>query len=746
MKSVILASAIKLFAMKKIYLLMIFVAGSLFIAHAQSIGDYRSAASGNWSDAATWERFNGAAWVAAPSAPVSSDGVISIINGHTITINSAVTADQILVNSGGILTQTSDLNLDNGAGNDLTVNGTWNCSGTVITLGGPGNAIVGATGIVNFTMPGFLSIGAAITSSGTMNWQDGALFFNSAGATVTNNGTMNISGNNPCQNNPGPGTFINTGTVTKTSAGTTLFTITAFSNSGTINVNTGAIDCNNDFTNTGTLSFNTGSWMQSQGTFNNNTGSVLSGTGSFTLGSNAMLNIIANMVFPSMLIFATSGIISGAGNLTINNDFTFGGTIGGAGTLTVNASSTWNNGSLDRALIIPATRTLTLATPGTKQIGANITINGIINWQDGSLSFTVAATLTNNGAMNISGDGTFQDNPGPGTFINNGMVTKSSMGTTIFAMNTMTNSSGAFIGGLGEMNITAPVFNSNGSIRPGLSPGLLTINTAQPLSAGSTLSIEMLNGSGAGTGHDQLIRNGDITLAGTLTVTETGTVPNGTYTIINLTTGTVSGSFANTNLPSGYTLQINASNVQVVKGPPLPLNLLSFTAQKTVDNKVNLQWVTAEEQNVSHFEVQRSGEGMNYTRIAVMQVLNSFTGGTYHYRDEFPLPKANYYRLRIVDLDASFEFSPVRKVSVVKGGLSVTLYPNPATDFVLVDFSSTEKNIRLNIFDMGGKLVLSKTVNNDLLIKISVQSLGAGVYSLQVSDGIQKAAGIFVKQ
>jgi hypothetical protein len=256
----------------------------------------------------------------------------------------------------------------------------------------------------------------------------------------------------------------------------------------------------------------------------------------------------------------------------------------------------------------------------------------------------------------------------------------------------------------------------------------------------------MLNGSGAGTGHDQLIRNGDITLAGTLTVTETGTVPIGTYTIISLTSGNISGSFATTNLPSGYTLQVNASGVQAVKSLPLPLMLLSFTAQKTADNKVNLQWVTAEEQNVSHFEVQRSGDGMNYTRIAVVQALNSSAGGTYHYRDEFPLPKANYYRLRIVDLDASFEFSPVRKVSVDKVGLSVTLYPNPATDFVLVDFSSTEKNIRLNIFDMGGKLVLLKKVNNDLLIKIPVQSLSSGVYSLQVSDGIQRAAGIFIKQ
>jgi hypothetical protein len=732
--------------MKKLFTLLYTIAGWLITTNAQSAGDYRSAATGNWSEAANWERFNGAAWVAAPSAPASSDGVISILSGHTITINSTVTADQVVVNSGGILTQASDLNLDNGAGNDLTVNGTWNCSGAVITLGGPGNATVGATGIVNFTMPGFLSIGASVTNNGAMNWQDGALFFNSAGATLTNAGTMNISGNNPCQNNPGPGTFINTGTITKISTGTTLITISTFSSSGTINVNGGTIDCGNNYTNTGTLAFNGGNWIQNIDTFYHNTGSVINGTGNFTIGSNGALDLNINQAFPSTLVFASTGTIGGAGNLTINNDFTFGGIISGAGTLTINASSTWNNGSLDRTLIIPATRTLTLATGGNKLIGAAITNNGAINWQDGSLSFTVAATVTNNGVMNISGDGAFQDNPGPGTFINNGTVTKSSAGTTIFAMTTMTNSNGAAINGLGTLDITAATLNSNGFIQPGLSPGLLTINTAQPLSAGSTLSIEMLNGSGAGTGHDQLIRNGDITLAGTLTVTETGAVPIGTYTIINLSTGTVSGSFATTNLPSGYTLQVNASNVQVVKSPPLPLHLLSFTAQKTGDNKVNLQWVTAEEQNVSHFEVQRSLNGISYTRIGTVQALNNPAGGAYRYRDERPPGKANYYRLRMIDIDSNFEISPVRKVVVDKENYSLTIYPNPATDNIQIDFSSGENSILVNIFDMGGKLVLSKTVNNDLLIKISVQSLGAGIYSLQVSDGIQKVAGIFVKQ
>ncbi|MGQ0738145.1 MAG: T9SS type A sorting domain-containing protein [Bacteroidota bacterium] len=732
--------------MKKIYSLLFELTGLILAANAQTAGDYRSAATGNWSDAANWERFNGAAWVAAPSAPASSDGVISILSGHTITINSTVTADQVVVNTGSVLDQQSDLNLDNGAGNDLTVNGIWNVSGVVPSLSGPGNAMVGATGIVNFTMPAFLSMGASVTSSGTMNWQDGALFFNAAAATMTNSGTMNISGNNPFQNNPGPGTFINTGTITKTSTGTTMITLSTFSNSGTINVNGGTIDCGDNFTNTGTVAFNGGNWLQSQGIFNHNAASIINGTGHFSISSNAALNLNINQTFPSTLVFTSTGTISGAGNLTINNDFTFGGTIGGSGTLTINASSTWNDGSLDRALIIPATRTLTLTTGSNKSIGASITNNGTISWQDGALSITVAATVTNNGAMNISGNGTFQNSPGPGTFINNGIMTKNSAGTTIFAMTTMTNSSGATINGLGTIEINGTTINSNGFIAPGLSPGLLTIDNNQPLSANSTLSIEMLNGSGAGTGHDQLIRNGDITLAGMLTVTETGSVPPGTYTIINLLSGTVSGSFATTNLPSNYTLQVNASSVAVVKSSPLPLHFISFTAQKTTDNKVKLHWVTADEQNVSHFEVQRSADGVNYVRIAVVQALNSPNGGTYHYRDESPLTRANHYRLLIVDTDASFQLSPVRRISIDKLNYSLSVYPNPAKDFIQVDFSSNEKKIRVRIFDAAGRLMLSKLLNNELLITIPVQSLSAGTYYLHVSDGIQEAKQVFVKQ
>ena len=82
-------------------------------------------------------------------------------------------------------------------------------------------------------------------------------------------------------------------------------------------------------------------------------------------------------------------------------------------------------------------------------------------------------------------------------------------------------------------------------------------------SANSTLSIEISGNGGAGqpTGHDQLQRGSNLTLIGTLTVVETGTVPDGDYTIISLSAETITGTFSSTNLPANYSVIYNSNNV-----------------------------------------------------------------------------------------------------------------------------------------------------------------------------------------
>ena len=68
----------------------------------QSPGDYRSAASGNWSDAASWETYVSGNWVPATTTPTSADGAITIQSGHTVTVTADITEDSVFV-SGGLV-------------------------------------------------------------------------------------------------------------------------------------------------------------------------------------------------------------------------------------------------------------------------------------------------------------------------------------------------------------------------------------------------------------------------------------------------------------------------------------------------------------------------------------------------------------------------------------------------------------------------------------------------------------------
>ncbi|NVO20891.1 MAG: T9SS type A sorting domain-containing protein [Bacteroidetes bacterium] len=92
---------------------------------------YRSAQSGFWNVPATWDvsTNNGLTWATASQSPTDADGTITIRNGHTVTVNTALGVDELTVEAGGTLVNVPNndgfINLKNGAGTDLTVNGTW---------------------------------------------------------------------------------------------------------------------------------------------------------------------------------------------------------------------------------------------------------------------------------------------------------------------------------------------------------------------------------------------------------------------------------------------------------------------------------------------------------------------------------------------------------------------------------------------------------------------------------------------
>ena len=101
------------------YIIFTVLLFSALFAQAQSEGDYRSKQTGNWSDAGSWQRYNGTAFVDAPGAPSNSSGVITVRNGHTITINNEIGPDQLVVENGAVLQNNFRIILYDGPGTDL---------------------------------------------------------------------------------------------------------------------------------------------------------------------------------------------------------------------------------------------------------------------------------------------------------------------------------------------------------------------------------------------------------------------------------------------------------------------------------------------------------------------------------------------------------------------------------------------------------------------------------------------------
>ncbi len=78
------------------FTLMLILSSSIL---AQSVGDYRTRASGNWSVAQNWQRFNGSTWANVATPPSGSE-TITVLSTDSIFVNVPVAITGTLVNQG----------------------------------------------------------------------------------------------------------------------------------------------------------------------------------------------------------------------------------------------------------------------------------------------------------------------------------------------------------------------------------------------------------------------------------------------------------------------------------------------------------------------------------------------------------------------------------------------------------------------------------------------------------------------
>lgn len=184
--------------------------------------------------------------------------------------------------------------------------------------------------------------------------------------------------------------------------------------------------------------------------------------------------------------------------------------------------------------------------------------------------------------------------------------------------------------------------------------------------------------------------------------------------------------------------------------PSLPVTMIDF-AGKLVETNVLLNWHTTMEVNSHEFEIQRSLDGKNFSKIGSLAAYNTPGMNNYSFGDSTALflgAQNVYYRLKIVDIDGSFSYS--KKIAVtVKNDDVVTVYPNPSGNSVVVRLNGVnESRVELRIFTVDGKLLESKFVSvstADNSATIDVSGYPAGVYQLDIRSGQAKWGSRFVK-
>lgn len=370
----------------------------------------------------------------------------------------------------------------------------------------------------------------------------------------------------------------------------------------------------------------------------------------------------------------------GVGEILVNA----GGSLTGNTTLTVSdKASLINKGTLSLKTVTLSTATAAVSNSGTASFSKATVFAGTVS-NNGTLNananLTVSGTLTNSSTISVSGN--FSNSS---TVINSGSI---SVGGDVQNSGTITNSGTVIIAG-----------------------------------SFTNTSSGTLNGTG-GELDVQLQSTNYGTISGTSTFCDKSISDTG---VVDQNFGTISGT-----ITPCATSTITA----------LPVELLSFTAT-TEANAVILDWTTVSEINNSHFDVEKSTDGIHFSTIG--QVKGN--GNTqyridYSYADNAASGKI-YYRLRQVDFNGAYAYSKIVVVASEVSSASLNVYPNPAqyNSSLRISLSgSLNQVVNILLTDMSGRIlntVQKKTETANEIFTMDLSGLQPGMYVLKViSNGI----------
>ena len=181
----------------------------------------------------------------------------------------------------------------------------------------------------------------------------------------------------------------------------------------------------------------------------------------------------------------------------------------------------------------------------------------------------------------------------------------------------------------------------------------------------------------------------------------------------------------------------------------VPVELLYFTANLTIDKKGLCQWATATEINNNYFIVERTRDGVHYDFVGkVNGAGNSNSALYYSTLDADPYQGVSYYRLKQVDFDGSTTYSKLVSINLENLEI-ITIYPNPAIDNIDYLISSPQAgNVTITVVDVLGRIILKREEAIDAGLtkkQLNVASMSDGSYLLRITtQNMEKTQKQFV--
>ncbi|WP_221389919.1 T9SS type A sorting domain-containing protein [Dyadobacter sp. NIV53] len=225
---------------------------------------------------------------------------------------------------------------------------------------------------------------------------------------------------------------------------------------------------------------------------------------------------------------------------------------------------------------------------------------------------------------------------------------------------------------------------------------------------------------------------------------------------------TVSAPMGLRNLSSGISFRIYGNNASTYLGvlyfdqivingtvtsTVLPVSLTYFNA-RLLEKNVHLSWETAWEKNSKEFVIERSTDLFEFTSIGSITAGGDASGRLqYNFVDDNPVSGVSYYRIKMVDKDANYNYSATRDIIIRSDSDALQVYPNPVSANQIRIFKNNIDPDALLLTNLTGQNITFTVADfeSNFLTLLPAQPLPSGLYILSIfKNGIRQHAKVLV--